>query len=280
MRWRGIITAGALTVFVGALYLPDSTGLRKIHGFIQNAEAQVMPAASITLPYPSPPPAKEWDSLPAAERLADVRRRLQPQLNAELATRSLALGQPAFIRIFKETNELELWLQPKSGARYQLFRSYPIALFSGYLGPKTREGDMQAPEGFYSFGKSLLNPASRYHLAFNIGYPNAYDRHHERTGSLIMVHGRNVSIGCFAMTDPVIEEIYLIIEAALDKGQAQVPVHIFPFRMTPARLEKARLAADAHCKFWCELQAGHDHFEAKHFPPAITIQAGKYQLQP
>jgi murein L,D-transpeptidase YafK len=280
MRWRGIITAGALTVFVGALYLPDSTGLRKIHGFIQNAEAQVMPAASITLPYPSPPPAKEWDSLPAAERLADVRRRLQPQLNAELATRSLALGQPAFIRIFKETNELELWLQPKSGARYQLFRSYPIALFSGYLGPKTREGDMQAPEGFYSFGKSLLNPASRYHLAFNIGYPNAYDRHHERTGSLIMVHGRNLSIGCFAMTDPVIEEIYLIIDAALNNGQPQVPVHIFPFRMTSARLEKARLAADANFDFWRELQTGHDHFETKHFPPAITIQAGQYQLQP
>jgi len=280
MRWRGIITAGALTVFVGALYLPDSTGLRKIHGFIQNAEAQVMPAASITLPYPSPPPAKEWDSLPAAERLADVRRRLQPQLNAELATRSLALGLPAFIRIFKETNELELWLQPKSGARYQLFRSYPIALFSGYLGPKTREGDMQAPEGFYSFGKSLLNPASRYHLAFNIGYPNAYDRHHERTGSLIMVHGRNLSIGCFAMTDPVIEEIYLIIDAALNNGQPQVPVHIFPFRMTSARLEKARLAADANFDFWRELQTGHDHFETKHFPPAITIQAGQYQLQP
>jgi murein L,D-transpeptidase YafK len=280
MRLRGIITAGALTVFTGALYLQDSGGMRKIHGFIQNAEAQVMPSASITLPYPAPPPAQEWNTLPAAERLADVRRRLQPQLNAELATRSLALGQPAFIRIFKETNEMELWLQPKSGARYQLFRRYPIALFSGYLGPKTREGDMQAPEGFYSFGKSLLNPASRYHLAFNIGYPNAYDRHHERTGSLIMVHGRNLSIGCFAMTDPVIEEIYLIIDAALDKGQAQVPVHIFPFRMTPSRLEKARLAADAHCKFWCELQAGHDHFEAKRFPPAITIQAGQYQLQP
>jgi murein L,D-transpeptidase YafK len=280
MRLRGIITAGALTVFIGALYLPDSTGLRKIHGFIQNAEAQVMPAASINLPYPSPPPAKEWDALPAAERLADVRRRLQTQLNAELAAKSLALGLPAFIRIFKETKEFELWLQPKAGAPFQLFRSYPIALFSGYLGPKTREGDMQAPEGFYSFGKSLLNPASRYHLAFNIGYPNAYDRHHERTGSLIMVHGRNVSIGCFAMTDPVIEEIYLIVEAALNKGQAQVPVHIFPFRMTPARLEKARLASDAHFDFWRELQTGHDHFETQHLPPPITIQSGKYKLQP
>jgi murein L,D-transpeptidase YafK len=139
---------------------------------------------------------------------------------------------------------------------------------------------MQAPEGFYSFGKSHLNPASRYHLAFNIGYPNAYDRHHERTGSLIMVHGRNVSIGCFAMTDPVIEEIYLIIDAALNNGQPQVPVHIFPFRMTSARLEKARLAADANFDFWRELQTGHDHFETKHFPPAITIQAGQYQLQP
>jgi murein L,D-transpeptidase YafK len=95
-----------------------------------------------------------------------------------------------------------------------------------------------------------------------------------------MVHGRNVSIGCFAMTDPVIEEIYLIIEAALDNGQAQVPVHIFPFRMTAARLEKARLASDAHFDFWRELQTGHDHFETQHLPPPITIQSGKYKLQP
>lgn len=218
--------------------------------------------------------------MPAADRLASVRRRVEPLLDAELKSRVLKRGMPAFIRIFKETRELELWLQPKTGEAYQLFRTYPIAVFSGYLGPKTREGDMQAPEGFYAFGKSLLNPASRYHLAFNIGYPNEYDRHHQCTGSLIMVHGRRVSIGCFAMTDPVIEEIYLIVEAALSKGQPKVPAHIFPFRISPERLEQARVANDANLNFWLGLRAGYDAFETKKLPPTMSVQEGEYHFQP
>ena len=139
---------------------------------------------------------------------------------------------------------------------------------------------MQAPEGFYAFGNSLLNPASRYHLAFNIGYPNAYDRHHQRTGSLIMVHGRRVSIGCFAMTDPVIEEIYLVIEAALNQGQPRIPVHVFPFRMTPERLDQARTDKDIHLDFWLGLRAGYDAFETKKLPPTVSVQEGKYHFQP
>ena len=128
--------------------------------------------------------------------------------------------------------------------------------------------------------KPQLNPASSYHLAFNIGYPNAYDRSLKRTGSLIMVHGSNVSIGCFAMTDPVIEEIYLIVETALNAGQDRVPVHVFPFRMTEERITAAESANAEWLGFWGNLKEGHDLFEAHKSPPAVSVEAGKYSFRP
>lgn len=232
------------------------------------------------VPYAPPPPPDEWARLNASQRLADARGRLQPQLGTELSTRGFKLGDAAFVRIFKESDEFELWLQPDPGKPFRRFCNYRIALYSGVLGPKTKEGDMQAPEGFYSVAKSQLNPASSYHLAFNVGYPNAYDRSLKRTGSLIMVHGSNVSIGCFAMTDPLIEEIYLIVEAALNNGQDRVPVHVFPFRMTEERLTRAQMANDEWIGFWQNLKEGHDLFEASKSPPATFVEAGRYSFRP
>lgn len=239
---------------------------------VKKAEAWIRPAMQIIthqampLPYPEPPAAEKWQSMPAAERLSDVRKRLLPRLNEELAAKECRLGQPVFVRIFKESRELELWMQGNK-AEWRLFRTYPIACFSGTLGPKTREGDLQAPEGFYSVAQKQLNPASRYHLAFNVGYPNAYDLAHGRTGSLIMVHGDVCSIGCFAMTDPVIEEIYLVVEAAVQSGES-VPVHCFPFRMTAERMAQAEAE---HVEFWRELQCGHDIFEKEKRVPRVVV---------
>ncbi|WP_395751856.1 murein L,D-transpeptidase family protein [Prosthecobacter sp.] len=248
---------------------------------MKKAEAWIRPAMQIIthrdmpLPYPAPPAAEKWQGLPAAERLSDVRKRLQPRLNEELASKQCRLGQPVFIRIFKESRELELWMKVADKAEWRLFRSYPIACFSGTLGPKTREGDLQAPEGFYSVAQKQLNPASRYHLAFNVGYPNAYDLAQKRTGSLIMVHGDMCSVGCFAMTDAVIEEIYLVVEAAV-KGGGSVPVHCFPFRMTEERMKEA----DAqHVEFWRGLQGGYDVFEKEKRVPEIGVVGGKYLVR-
>lgn len=240
----------------------------------------VNPPAINQLPYPPPPSPDEWAKLGAERRLADARRRLQPQLDAELSTRGFRLGDAAFVRIFKESNELELWLRPEPGKPFRLYCNYLIAFYSGTLGPKTKEGDMQAPEGFYSVGKAQLNPTSRYHLAFNVGYPNEYDRARRHTGSLIMVHGSNVSIGCFAMTDPLIEEIYLIIEAALDAGQSAVPVHVFPFRMTEQRMTNARTTNDEWIAFWTNLKEGYDAFEAEKQPPRVSVRDGCYEFIP
>jgi murein L,D-transpeptidase YafK len=232
---------------------------------------------SIDLPYAAPTSVQEWTAMPAAARLQDVRRRVQPQLERELTARGLRLGRPVFIRIFKESHEFELWLQDEASA-WKLFRTYPIATYSGSLGPKLAEGDRQAPEGFYDVVRERLNPASRYHLAFNIGYPNAYDRHHARTGSLIMVHGDRVSIGCFAMTDPVIEEIYLLVADALENGQRSVAVHSFPFRMTPERMQQAVTSGGEWLAFWENLRAGYDAFEKTGSPPKVSVREGRYEF--
>lgn len=229
--------------------------------------------AAPALPYPPPPPAATWRTLDAGSRLADLEARVRPGLEKELARHGCRWGAAACLRVFKESRELELWLQ--AGEDWTLFRRYPIAAMSGTLGPKLREGDRQAPEGFYGVTATALNPASRFHLAFNLGYPNAFDRHHQRTGSLIMIHGAEVSTGCFAMTDPLIEEIYLLVAAALAGGQAEVPVHLFPFRPTPERLRRADGPWRA---FWRELQPVYAAFERLRRPPRIDIRDGRYRL--
>ena len=197
------------------------------------------------------------------------------RLDGALAKKGMSSGSAVYIRIFKAEAELEVWLQ--HGPQYELFKTYPICAESGALGPKEREGDAQSPEGFYSVTASKLNPNSNYHLSFDIGYPNAYDRSLGRTGSFIMVHGNCVSIGCFAMTDPGIEEIYLLAQAALAKGQRSIAVHVFPFRMTA---ENTRLHASSKwAPFWSDLKAGYDAFEAKHVPPDVDVRGGHYVVR-
>ena len=197
------------------------------------------------------------------------------RIDGALAKKGLSFGSSVYIRIFKAEAQLEVWLQ--HGAGYELFKTYPICAMSGTLGPKEREGDAQSPEGFYSVTASKLNPMSNYHLAFDIGYPNTYDRSLGRTGSFIMVHGNCVSIGCFAMTDPGIEEIYLLAEAALAKGQRAFAVHVFPFRMTAENTTQH--ASSKWAPFWSDLKAGYDAFEAKHVPPEVDVRAGRYVVR-
>jgi murein L,D-transpeptidase YafK len=196
------------------------------------------------------------------------------KFDARLADKGLALGAPVFVRIFKLESELEVWL--KKDGRYELFATYPICLWSGRLGPKLQEGDRQAPEGFYSVTKEQLNPNSRWHRSFNLGFPNEFDRALDRTGSLIMVHGGCQSIGCFAMTDPVVDEIWRLVTAALDGGQQSFDVQVFPFRMTERNL-KLR-SGDRWSQFWSDLQAGYDAFERTHVPPQVSVCDGRYVI--
>jgi len=187
-----------------------------------------------------------------------------------------ALGDRVFIRIFKEESQLEVWM--KVGRRYRWLMTYPICKYSGELGPKLREGDRQSPEGFYTVRRGQLNPNSRFHLAFNLGYPNRYDRAHGRTGSYLMVHGNCVSIGCYAMTDAKIEEIYTLVEKALYHGQKQVWVHAYPFRMTAENMQ--RHSGDRWLPFWQNLREGYVAFERTHLPPKIRVHGQRYIVHP
>ena len=179
------------------------------------------------------------------DRVAVSYRHVKPMLGEHF-------GKPVFIRIVKEKRELELWVREESG--WRILKTYPIAGMSGTLGPKQAEGDFQAPEGFYNVRPNALNPRSNHWLAFNVGYPNAYDRSLGRTGSYIMVHGGDSSVGCFAITDPAIEEVYTMVDQALKAGQDCVPVQIYPFEMTPQRMQREQ--DSPHLEFWQYLQPG------------------------
>lgn len=193
-----------------------------------------------------------------------------------LAAHGVALGAQVFIRIFKREFELELWM--KRDGRFHRFAVYPICRWSGGLGPKLAEGDWQAPEGFYTVDARALNPDSRWHRSFNLGFPNAFDRAQRRTGSYLMVHGGCGSIGCYAMTDAVIDEIWHVVTAALKQGQPRFHVHIFPFRMTEENL--ARRSGARWVTFWRDLKSGYDAFEATRLPPRITVCDGRYAVSP
>ncbi len=194
------------------------------------------------------------------------------RLSERLAEKGLKRGMPVFIRIFKREQELELWM--KKGDGFVLFASYPVCRYSGDLGPKLHEGDYQAPEGFYTVGRGQLNPNSAYRRSFNLGFPNLYDSANGRTGSFVMVHGACMSAGCYAMTDPVIDEIWELITAALDGGQKRFSVHVFPFQMTAPLL--AAYGAGQWDGFWRDLKRGYDLFEASHTPPQIGVCAKRY----
>ena len=222
------------------------------------------------------------------DRAAKAAARVKPDLEKDLEKKGLLFGAPIFVRIFKESSELEIWVQKEAEAvergstppppEFALFRIYKICAWSGKLGPKQARGDLQAPEGFYYVNRARMNPRSRFHLSFDIGYPNVFDHAHKRTGDYLMVHGNCVSIGCFSMTDKKIEEIYTLADAALKGGQQIFRVHCFPFRMTGKRMKKA--AEDDYEKswlsFWENLHEGCEWFEEKKRPPNVEVEGKRY----
>jgi murein L,D-transpeptidase YafK len=213
-----------------------------------------------------------WQRLPKPDRSAAAAQRVKPDLVKALAAKKLRWGAPVFIRIFKEEKQLELWVD--DGKQFRLFKTWAICKFSGALGPKLKEGDGQAPEGFYFVPRARMNPHSRFHLSFNLGYPNAYDRASQRTGSALMVHGNCVSIGCYAMTDARIEEIYSLCDAALKNGQRFFRVHSFPFRMTEANMK--RHGKSKWISEWRNLKTGYDWFEKTKQPPNVIVSGNIY----
>ena len=153
----------------------------------------------------------------------------------------VTLAAPMLIRVFKTESELEVWKEREG--QMVLFATYPICHWSGTLGPKLKEGDKQAPEGFYTVTKKQLRHAGRWPRSLLLNFPNAFDQTEARTGSDILIHGGCTSVGCFAMTNPVSDEIHRMATAAIDAGQEHLPIHVFPFRMTQENLRTHQSAA-------------------------------------
>ena len=198
---------------------------------------------------------------------------LTPELLALMQDKGMDKSDPVLIRTYKQEAEFEVWKKAKDG-RYALLKTFPMCRWSGQLGPKRKEGDRQAPEGYYAITPAQLNPNSHYHLSYDIGYPNAYDRAHGGTGSYLMVHGDCSSAGCYSMTDQQIEEIYALVREAQSGGQKAVQMEAFPFHFTAQNMARHRL--DPNMPFWKNLKEGADRFEITKVEPKVGVCQGRY----
>ncbi len=202
-----------------------------------------------------------------------AQRPVSSDIKRKMTDLNMSATSPILVRIFKEENTLEVWKEKRNG-RFALLEEFEICKWSGKLGPKFKEGDRQAPEGFYEITPGLMNPNSNYHLAFNLGYPNNYDRAHGRTGSHLMVHGACSSRGCYAMTDEQVQDIYALARDSFKGGQRSFQVQAYPFKMTPENMAKHR--DSEHLDFWRMLKTGYDHFELTQVPPKVSVCEKKY----
>ncbi len=198
---------------------------------------------------------------------------LSGEMLALMQEKGVTPQAPMLIRAYKKEAEFEVWKMRPDGS-YGFLKTFPICRWSGQLGPKTHEGDRQAPEGFYSITPAMMNPNSAYYLSLNMGYPNAYDRAHGATGGAIMVHGVCSSAGCFSMTDAQIAEIYALARESFAGGQHAIQMQSYPFHMTVQNLAKYRL--DPNMPFWKELKKGNDHFEARKADVGVAVCGGHY----
>jgi hypothetical protein len=164
-----------------------------------------------------------------------VRTRLAPDFNA------IGVSYPPAKIILvglKQEKFLEVWVSA-DGTNFRLLKIYPVLGQSGRLGPKLKEGDKQVPEGLYKI--ESLNPNSLYHLALRVNYPSDYDKlkaqmeGRQNLGSDIMIHGKSCSIGCLAMGDPAVEDLFIL---AAQTGIENISVILSPvdfrFRTLPA----------------------------------------------
>ncbi|WP_018264337.1 L,D-transpeptidase family protein [Methylosinus sp. LW4] len=198
---------------------------------------------------------------------------IPPETLALMEQAGVTKESPTLIRSYKKEAEFQIWKQRPDG-RYAYLKTFPMCRWSGQLGPKVREGDRQAPEGFYSITPGQMNPNSAYYLSFNVGYPNAYDRAYGHSGGSIMVHGACSSAGCFSMTDRQIAEIYAILRTSFNNGQRSIQMQSYPFKMTAENLAKHRL--DPNIGFWKQLKEGSDHFEVAGKEPSVGVCNRRY----
>ena len=200
-------------------------------------------------------------------------RELPANIIQKMNAKGMNKKSPVMFRLFKDEHVVEVWKQ-KTNGRFDLIANYNICAWSGTLGPKVKQGDRQAPEGYYPIKPYLLNPSSKYFLAINTGFPNAYDRALGRTGSDLMIHGACSSSGCYSMTDDNVQEIFAFARDAFAGGQTEILLEALPFRMTPEKMGLYTKHKDF--AFWQMLKEGYDYFELTRTPPKVDFCEKKY----
>lgn len=201
-------------------------------------------------------------------------------LKKELLKKDFSGAFELYLAAYKNEGKLEVWLKTRTQQKYELFKTYNFCAHSGTLGPKIKEGDLQTPEGFYHI--SAFNPKSNFYLSLGINYPNDVDRvrsEGNRPGGDIYIHGSCVTIGCIPLTDEKIKEVYVLAVEARNNGQNNIPVHIFPFRMTNSNMKTHTRQHPLQTKFWESLQPGYVYFEKNRTLPKITQVKGNYRIQ-
>ena len=185
-----------------------------------------------------------------------------------------------FIRILKKEEELEVWAKNNDEVYFQKLKSYPFCVNSGTLGPKRKSGDRQIPEGLYHIDR--FNEKSKFYLSLGINYPNESDKilsDKNQPGSDIFIHGDCLSIGCVAITDDKIKEVFILAKLAQSNGQTKIPVHIFPFRMSESKLKESKTAYSKQFEFWNNLSPFYQYFETKKQIPRFKVAMnGQYLL--
>lgn len=186
-----------------------------------------------------------------------------------------------YIAAYKTEGKLEIWLKTTNQSQYKLFKTYDFCAHSGTLGPKVIEGDGQTPEGFYKI--NVFNPMSNFHLSLGVDYPNKVDVARtgkgNKTGGDIYIHGNCVTIGCIPLTDEKIKEVYVLAVEARNAGQGEIPVSIYPFKMTDANLKKYGTPYPQHLAFWQSLQKGYMAFDKDKNLAKVTQAKGNYVVK-
>lgn len=202
-----------------------------------------------------------------------VNYELSGKIVQKMQAMNMAKTSPIMLRIFKEEGALEVW-KANSANRFEKLREYKICAWSGKLGPKVKEGDRQAPEGYYPLAPGQMNPNSSYYLAINTGFPNQFDRANGRFGTNLMIHGACSSSGCYSMTDEQMQEIFALARDAFKGGQKTIQLQALPFRMTAENM--ARHRNSPNFEFWKNLKEGYDQFEITKRPPEFAVCEKKY----
>src|SRR6187549_3469001 len=208
---------------------------------------------------------------------SEALKRKQDTLQKQFAAKGIQWpAKYIYIRSFKYDSQLEVWAKNSIKEPFKLFKTYKVCALAGTLGPKRMKGDYQVPEGFYYINE--FNPRSNYHLSLGLNYPNASDKLLSdlfQPGGDIYIHGSCVTVGCIPLTDPMIEEVYIITAHAKNQGQDFIPVHIFPIRYNVKRsvdfLAKLTKDDEQLKDFSLRLEDAFNYFDKHKQVPVVAV---------